>query len=79
MTKSEKLLDVMTVTESRKIVHRAHPTQSTKPVATHVARALDAEDSVACIGKAVLGDDGKLYIQLRAMPINGRLIISLPR
>jgi hypothetical protein len=71
-------LDVMTVIESRKMAHASHPTQATKPVPAHIEAATKAEDVLSCIGKATLTDDGKLFIQLKAFPINGRLVISLP-
>jgi hypothetical protein len=74
-----KQLDVMTVIESRKMAHASHPTQATKPMPPHIQAAIRSDDVTACIGKATLTDDGKLFIQLKALPLNGRLVISLPK
>ncbi len=71
-------LDVMTVIETRRMVHGAHPSEATKPVPAHVSAALEAEDLMSCVGKAQLTEDGLLSIQLKAVPINGRLFIRLP-
>ena len=71
-------LDVMTVIEPRKMAHGSHPTQATKPIPSHVEEAIKAEDVLSCVGKATLAEDGKLFIQLKAIPINGRLLIVLP-
>jgi hypothetical protein len=72
-------LDVMTVIEERKMAHGSHPTEATKPIPAHIAAAIKAEDVLACIGHAHLTEEGKLFIQLKALPINGRLIINLPK
>ena len=71
-------LDVMTVIESRKMAHASHPTQATKPMPEHVKAAIKAEDVLSCVGKATLTEEGKLFIQLKALPVNGQLVISLP-
>jgi hypothetical protein len=77
MPDESNLLDVFTVIETRKIIHAAHPTQATKP--DYVTPSAEDEDVVQCIGKARLMDDGTLHVHLKAIPLNGRLIIRLPR
>jgi hypothetical protein len=79
MSSHEGLLDVMTVIESRKIADASHPTQATKPKASHVVAGIHAEDVMSCVGKARMTADGTLHIQLKAMPLNGRLVIRLPK
>ena len=79
MPNQAEQLDVMTVIETRKMVHAAHPTQSTKRMPPHVEAALQAEDVMVCIGKAQLREDGTLLIQLKALPSDGRLVIRLPK
>jgi hypothetical protein len=71
-------LEVHTILEPRQIKHAAHPTQATKPMPAHVSSALEAEDITSCVGYARLTNDGVLRIQLKALPIDGRLLIRLP-
>jgi hypothetical protein len=73
------LLDVMTVIERRKMAHASHPTEATKPIPAHIAAAINAQDVLACVGHAQLTEEGKLFIHLKALPRNGRLIIDLPK
>ena len=73
-----QMLDVMVVIETQKVIHAAHPTEATKPLPRHVEDALEAEDVTSCVGKAQLAEDGTLHIQLRAIPVDGRLLIRLP-
>jgi hypothetical protein len=75
MAHDPRLIDVLTVIETRKIAHGAHPTQSTKANPP----AAQEEDVTQCIGKAQLMEVGTLHVQLKAIPLNGRLIIRLPR
>jgi hypothetical protein len=77
MASESSLLDVLTVIETKKVVHAAHPTQATKP--DYVAPSTKEEDVMQCVGKARLMEDGILHIHLKAFPLNGRLIIRLPR
>ncbi len=79
MADRAKQLDVMTIIETRKMVHGAHPTQAKKPKPAHVKAALKAEDLMSCVGKARLTEDGVLFIQLKAVPVDGRLMIRLPK
>jgi len=72
-------LDVMMVLDERKMAHASHPTEATTPIPAHIAAAIKAEDVLACIGHAQLTEEGKLFIQLKAFPRNGRLIIDLPK
>lgn len=78
MVNRAEQLDVMTVSETRRMVHAAHPTEATKPRPARVTAAIEAEDVVSCVGKAQLTEDGVLVIQLRAFPVDGRLMIRLP-
>jgi hypothetical protein len=78
MAQRGQRLEVHTILESHQIKHAAHPTQATKPIPAHVGGAVEPEDLTSCVGYARLTDDGVLRIQLKALPIDGRLLIRLP-
>jgi hypothetical protein len=45
----------------------------------HIQAAIKAEEVLSCVGKASLTEDGKLFIQLKAIPVNGQLVVFLPK
>jgi hypothetical protein len=75
MHDKSSLLDVFAVIETKKVKRAAHPSQATK--SDYVIPLVDEEDVVQRVGTATVLEGGRLVIQLKAIPLSGRLFVQL--